>query len=129
MARGASQEIDFGGQVKNPPLMQRTGSSDHLSNARLLAPEPAAKATNLRKFEKNTLRAFFDLTLASGLVLCGCTLHFREHWWVGFPARPYKDQAGNETWAKFVDFASKSARDRFQDIATEAALSAYEAGQ
>ena len=90
---------------------------------------PAATATNFRRFEKNTLKALFDLELPGGLVLCGCTLHFRERWWVGFPGRPYKDQDGNETWAKIVDFSSKDSRDRFQTMALAAALTAYEGSQ
>jgi hypothetical protein len=111
--------------MKSPPWGS-AGSSDHLSNARLLTPEPAAKATNLRKFEKNTLRAFFDLELPSGLIIRGCALHFRERWWVCFPGRPYKGQDGNETWANIIDSRDKETRDRFQKIALAAALEAYE---
>src|SRR5262245_60487786 len=114
--------------MKSPPFAERAGSSE-LSNTASSTPKPAATATNFRRFEKSTLKAFFDLELASGLVLCGCTLRYRERWWVGFPGRPYKDQDRNETWAKVVDSSSKTARDRFQQIAVDAALAAYEAGQ
>jgi hypothetical protein len=86
-------------------------------------------AANLRRVEKNTLKAFFDLELPPGLILRDCTLHFREHWWVGFPARPYQDQNGKGSWARIVDFSSKVARDQFQEMVLEAALSAYEACQ
>jgi hypothetical protein len=36
---------------------------------------PPAVALNFKPFEKNTLRGFFDLELASGLILRGCSLH------------------------------------------------------
>jgi len=114
--------------MKSPPFAGTAGSSE-FSSAFSPTPKPVATATNFRRFEKNTLKGFFDLELPSGLVLCGCSLHFRERLWVGFPGRPYKYQDGNETWAKIVDFSSKEARDRFQDLALAAALSAYERSQ
>jgi hypothetical protein len=63
---------------------------------------PAATATNFRRVEKNTLKGFFDLEPPSGLILRRCSLHFRDRWWVGFPGRPYKYQAGGETWAAAI---------------------------
>jgi hypothetical protein len=81
---------------------------------------------NLKKYEKNTLRAFFDLQLPSGLILRGCTLHFsHEIWWVGLPAKPYTDAAGKEGWAAIVDFRDKTTKDKFQQIAVSAALESY----
>jgi hypothetical protein len=115
--------------MKNPPIAERAGSSDHFLSARLHTTKPAARASNLKRFEKNTLRAFVDIELPCGLILRGCTLHFHERWWVGFPARPYQDQNGKGSWARIVDFSSKAARDRFQEIALEAAREAYEASQ
>jgi hypothetical protein len=86
-----------------------------------------AGVVNMRRFEKNTLRAFFDLELPSGMTVRGCTLHLShgKHW-VGLPGKSYKDQSGKENWAAIVDFKDKSARDKFQDMATEAALAAYQ---
>jgi hypothetical protein len=86
-----------------------------------------AAAVNMRRFEKNTLRAFFDLELPSGMTLRGCTLHLShgKHW-VGLPGKPYKDQAGKEAWAAIVDFKDKASRDKFQDMALETALTAYQ---
>jgi len=114
--------------MKSPPFVERAGSSE-LSNAASPTPKPAATATDFRRVEKNMLKGFFDLVLPSGLILCGCFLHFRERWCVGFPARPYNDKDGKETWAKIVDFNSKDARERFQEIALNAALEAYEASE
>src|SRR5262249_9018614 len=111
--------------MKSPPFVEGAGSSE-FSSAFPPTPKPAATATNFRRLEKNTLKALFDLELPSGLVLCGCSLHFRERWWVGFPARPYKDQDGNEIWAKVIDFVDKESGDRFQKMALVAALAAYE---
>jgi hypothetical protein len=91
-----------------------------------LAPPPIT-VLNFRRFEKNTLRAFCDLQLASGLVLGGCTLH-QSHgkWWVGLPARNYADPDGNEKWVPIVDFASRERKAKFQQLATAAVLAAYE---
>jgi len=88
---------------------------------------PGLLATNLRRHEKNTLRAFFDLELPSGLLLRGCTLHFsHDRHWVGLPGRPYKDAAtGKDTWAAIVDFRDKPTRDKFQQLATDAAVAAW----
>ena len=111
--------------MKSPPFVEGAGSSE-LSNAASPTPKPVATATNFRRFEKNTPKALFDLNLPSGLNLCGYSLHYRERWWVGFPGRPYKDQDGNETWAKVIDFVDKDSRDRFQTMALAAALAANE---
>src|SRR5262245_44539223 len=62
-----------GRQMKSPPFVERAGSSE-LSNAASPTPKPAATATNFRRFEKNTLKGFFDLELPSGLVLYDCSL-------------------------------------------------------
>ena len=111
--------------MKSPTLGERSGQSN-FSDALPFTRNIAAKATNLRRFEKNTLKAFLDLELPSGMILRGCSLHFRERWWVGLPARPYKDQNGADAWAKVVDFVDTDARDRFQRTALAAALAAYE---
>jgi hypothetical protein len=61
---------------------------------------PPITVLNFHKYEKNTLRAFADLQLASGLILRGATLH-QSHgrWWVGLPARNYASPDGVEKWA------------------------------
>jgi hypothetical protein len=33
------------------------------------------KISNLKRHDKNTLKAFFDLSLPSGMMLRGCTYH------------------------------------------------------
>lgn len=80
-------------------------------------------ATNFRSYTKNTLRAFFDLQLPSGMILRGCTLHIShgKHW-VGMPARSYENTAGATTWTPVVDFRDKATQDRFQREAVAVVL-------
>jgi hypothetical protein len=78
-----------------------------------------------RRVEKNSLRGFFDLRLASGLVLRSCSLHLSHaRWWVGTPATSYTNADGAQKWNAVVDFADARIRKRFQEIAL-AALVAY----
>jgi hypothetical protein len=85
----------------------------------------AARILCFKPFEKNTLRGFFDIELASGLILRGCMLHEKNgRRWVGLPAKPY----GAQSWAAIVDFRDKRTAARFQELATAAAVAAYERG-
>jgi hypothetical protein len=91
------------------------------------APGPQARILGFKPFEKNTLRGFFDIELASGLILRGCTLHEKnERRWVGLPAKPYTGNDGGQTWAAIVDFRDKRTAARFQELTTVAAVAAYE---
>lgn len=74
--------------------------------------------SNWKEFKKNTLLGFFDLRiLPIDLCIRGCTYHEKEgKRWVGFPARPYKDKAGKETWANIVEFPDKQVHWAVQDI-------------
>ena len=84
--------------------------------------ERPAIATNPRRVEKNTLRGFFDLELASGLVLKGCALHLSHgKYWIGLPARPFETPEGAKSWAPVVDFRDRSTKDKFQALALAAA--------
>ncbi len=83
------------------------------------------RAVNFKKFEKNTLRGFFDLELPSRMIIRGCTLHQKgDRQWVGMPGKPIKAKDGTDTWANVVDFADKEAKYRFDDLAVAAALAA-----
>jgi hypothetical protein len=126
MPRAAPENAGSGPQKSDLLGGSRFSNTQPASRNQSPSGIPAARAINLRKFEKNTLRAFFDLELPSGLIIRGCALHFRERWWVCFPGRPYKGQDGNETWANIIDSRDKETRDRFQKIALAAALEAYE---
>jgi hypothetical protein len=83
---------------------------------------------NFKRFEKNTLRGFFDVELPSGMILCGCSLHEKEgKRWIGLPAKQYSKPDGAQSWVKIVDFADREKARQFQDIvlpAVEAAAMA-----
>jgi hypothetical protein len=87
---------------------------------------PPITVLNFRKYEKNTLRAVFDLQLASGLVLRGCMLH-QSHGrqWIGLPSKPYTGADSSQRWQPIVDFANAEKRRKFQALALEAVLSIY----
>jgi hypothetical protein len=86
----------------------------------------AAIAVNFKRLERNSLRGFFDLALAAGVILRGCFLHEKnDRFWVGLPGKPYTAADGTQAWANIVDFRDKEHRDRFQEMATQAALAAY----
>jgi hypothetical protein len=81
------------------------------------------RAFNFRRYTRDSLIGFFDLELASGMILRGCTLHDTAgRKWVGLPARPYTNTAGDQTWAPIIEFRDKPTRDSFQRQATAAAL-------
>jgi hypothetical protein len=47
--------------------------------------------------------------------------------WIAFPAREYKDDRGERQFARFVEFTSRDASDRFRDQVL-AALDKYLGG-
>ena len=75
---------------------------------------PAPIISNFRLLEKNTLKSFFDVELASGMILSGCALHeLHGKHWIGLPARPYSKPDGEQSWVKIVDFKDKATGARF----------------
>jgi hypothetical protein len=81
--------------------------------------------TGWRAYEKNTLKGFFSVQLASGLILRDLTLHVRGGArWVGMPAREWTDHAGVRQFAAIVEFKDRTTANRFRDEAL-AALDAY----
>jgi hypothetical protein len=82
------------------------------------------RASNFVRVERNTLRGFFTLHLASVLDLHGCTLHRQgDKEWIGLPGRPQttpdnqlrRDPAtGKVLYAPLIEIADKAARERFQ---------------
>jgi hypothetical protein len=82
---------------------------------------PQAIAHNIKRIEKNTLRAIFDLETASGLILRGCALHLSSgRWWVGLPAQSYTTPTGAKSWAPIVDFRDRATKTKFQQLALDA---------
>ena len=85
------------------------------------------RCIKLRRYEKNTLRAFVDLELSRvGLVLHDCTWHEKNgQGWVGLPAKSYETK-NLTAWQPIIEFANgaKEARKQFQEKALEAIHSA-----
>jgi hypothetical protein len=129
LAAGLQKSSLLGGSDTFPIV--RNLRQRNANPARKAAASPRAsrafEALNFRHCERNTLRGFFDLRLPSGLILRGASLHWKDgKHWVGLPARSYAGADGGQKWAALVDFASAKRRKRFQELATEAVLSAYE---
>jgi hypothetical protein len=76
------------------------------------------RCTKLRRYEKNTLRAFVDLELSRvGLVLRDCTWHEKNgQEWISFPSRPYEGDDGATRWQPLIEFVAgaKQEREQFQ---------------
>jgi hypothetical protein len=89
-------------------------------------PVPPA-VINFRPYQKNSLKAFFDVRLQSGLIICGCTLHqYGSKFWVGLPGKQYTAADGSHAYSKVVDFYDKHSRDRFQAVVLPLAKEALE---
>jgi hypothetical protein len=74
------------------------------------------KIENFKPHVKNTLFGFIDVTLPSGLTICGVTLHSKDgRRWCGLPAREYLKDDGTKAWLLVVKFASRQIADKFRD--------------
>jgi hypothetical protein len=79
--------------------------------------------SNLKRHDRNTLRAFFDLSLPTGMILRGCTYHERNgKFWIGWPAKPCVRSDGTPytvdgkpQWSAIVDFVDAPTKWRLQD--------------
>lgn len=67
-----------------------------------------------KAYTKNTLRGFFTLTMPSGMILHGCSLHEKgDSRWVGMPTEKFAKQDGTTGYKQLIEFASREARDDF----------------
>jgi len=75
------------------------------------------KITNYRLHEKGSLRAFFSVTLPSGMILHKCKLFSKPEGnrWIGLPSERFTDKNGQTGYADIVEFTSREACDRFRD--------------
>jgi len=74
-----------------------------------------------RPFEKGTLKGFWSLTLPSGLVIHGLSLHQKTgRRWLSMPARPWRKDDSVIVWNPVIEFASKNVHDKFQSEALKA---------
>jgi hypothetical protein len=91
---------------------------------------PSMIALNFKSLHRNSLQGFFDLQLASGLVLRECSLHkMDDKEWVGLPGKPQLNKdgtqrvdasTGKKLYVCVVDFADKATRERFRKTALAA---------
>jgi hypothetical protein len=83
--------------------------------------EAAVQISNWTDFEKNTLRGFFDLTLPSGMIIRGCTLHSKgAERWIGLPAEKFTDEEGRVGWKAIIRFVDRTIADEFRDRVLQA---------
>ena len=70
---------------------------------------------------KNTLQAFFTLTMPSGMVLHGCTYHQKnDSRWIGVPSQKFTKQDGSVGYTPVVEFTTDAAHQRFHEQAIAA---------
>ncbi len=75
---------------------------------------------NVKRVDKNTLRAVFDLQLSSGVIIHGAMLHSRDgREWIAMPGKPY-ESGGKQCWANLISFADKEIEKAFQRAALAA---------
>jgi hypothetical protein len=85
----------------------------------------------LRRYAKNTVRAFVDLELSRvGLVLRDCRWHEnnREEW-VSFAARSYEGDDGVTRWQPLIEYAEGAKEARQALAAIHAAVAEQERGR
>ena|SRR6266436_23852 len=74
-----------------------------------------------KPYAKNTLCGFLTITMPSGMVLHGCSLHEKnESRWIGLPSQKFVKDDGSSSYTPIVEFTTKEARDRFGATALRA---------
>lgn len=88
-----------------------------MSSTTTAAPPRGIKVSNWRAHENKTLRGFFTITFASGLVINDCMLHEKgDTRWIGMPSRPFAGQDGERKFAPIVTFVDRAAEHRLRDL-------------
>ena len=73
--------------------------------------------SNWRRHESKTLRAFFTVTLASGIIINDCMLHEKgDTRWIGMPSREFQGQDGERKFAPIVSFVNRDVEHNFRDL-------------
>lgn len=92
---------------------------------------PWITASNYKKFNRNTLQGFVDLTLnGSGIKIKECSHHLsHDREWISFPGKAMIDKdgrvmidsaKGKPRYANIIEFADRAKGDDFQRIAIAA---------
>jgi hypothetical protein len=85
------------------------------------SPESEFTVSDWKPFQRNTLLGFLNLTTPSGLIFRGCSIHEKEgSRWISMPAQKLAKDDGTTTYKPMVEFVSKEARDRFNEVALRA---------
>lgn len=85
---------------------------------------------NWRPYQKNSLQGFFSASLPSGLIFHELMLHAREgSRWIAFPAREWKNAAGERQYARFIEFRDRESNDRFRDSVLQALDQYFASGE
>jgi hypothetical protein len=109
-----------GPSATNERPSQFTSITPSLGNSRI-SQDGRFVALNWKPYEKNTLRGFCDISLPSGLIITGCSLHEQDgKRWVALPARPYQKSDGTTNYVNILDFTNAAAKSRFQASALRA---------
>ena len=112
---------------REPPRRAEVASSCSQQRPTSLSTNPATPrppgivASNLRRIDKNTLRASVDLDVPAWHPrLKGCLWHVPgDNEWINFPSREWlKD--GERQFADLIEITDRSVRDRFQRAALDA---------
>jgi len=79
------------------------------------------EVSNWRPHPKNTLQAFLNLSLPSGMILNGCSYHRKNaSRWIGVPSQKFIKEDGSASYSPIIDFTSDDAYRRFQEQAVAA---------
>jgi hypothetical protein len=77
-------------------------------------------ASDWKPYLKGTLRGWFVLTLPSGMVIHGCSLHVKTETgarWIGLPQQKVVKAGGEVAYVTILEFTSRATADRFRDLA------------
>lgn len=80
-------------------------------------PEVAFTISDWKPYVKNSLQAFFTLTLPSGLVLHNCMYHKKPSGvrWIGMPSQRYQTAEGTISYTPIAEFANREAEAHFRE--------------
>jgi hypothetical protein len=74
------------------------------------------KIKNFHKYEKASLRGFFEVELQSGMCVRDLTYHVKDDSrWCSYPSKPYTDDEGNTRYQNQIYFPDKSVHRQFQE--------------
>jgi len=75
------------------------------------------KIKSFRKYEKGSLRGFFEVEFQSGMCGRDFTYHVMDDGrrWIGYPSKPYTDDEGNTKYQNLIYFPDKAVHHLFQE--------------